>query len=231
MADQCEPEGDGLLPEPDPAGHVRELRDIRGGRLTWRRFLPAGLCSVGVHLAFLPFVLLLSVLSVPPLNVTIPSSNDLSDQPQFGAGYAWEEQVVREHPRLGEEERTVATGSAESEVMPQPAAGKSPLVPGRANKRESDNFTEVQGTILAADSSSITIELDKGGTFTCRAVYGTSTYIVGAGVFSPYHPGNLLRGGRVIVFVYSEDGAEIAATIGIVAVSSRFSLYQFLFPK
>jgi hypothetical protein len=187
-------------------------------------------------LAFLPFFLLISVaLADRQLNVTIPSSNDLSDEPCFGSGRAWERDIVRENLGVQEEERTVATGSGEVEAVPLPSAGKSTLVPGRANQRESDDFAEVQGIVVAAESTRITIDLDQGGALTCRTVAGTSMYIVGQGVFSSYTYTGVPRGSRVIILVYSEDGMEIAATVGLVGsppTSSKTpSWLQYLFGK
>jgi hypothetical protein len=51
-----------VLPEPDALITVRQL--VQGSaseRLKWRRLLPAGLCSVGFHLFFLPLVMVVGV--------------------------------------------------------------------------------------------------------------------------------------------------------------------------
>jgi hypothetical protein len=107
MAGEPENDQDGLLPLPDPTEMLRlATRGSASDRRWWCRLLPAGLFSVGVHLFFLPFLLLIIVA----FSESDTSTNETPDNHyKFIDDYLGEINLNRGHglgPR--EEDRLIA---------------------------------------------------------------------------------------------------------------------------
>src|SRR5262245_36416166 len=99
------------LAEPDISNAVRQLGHGPQGAPVWHRLVPAGLCSVGLHLLLLPLLMVITVTFSDQLFSDLPSEADTYDAPSDG-GATTESDLEQDQDIASiEEERSVAVST------------------------------------------------------------------------------------------------------------------------